>query len=99
HEPRREPQRDAIVRPEGLAPAAGEADRPRVGERLSVEVGEEDRRRLIIGDEAAAIDMTVAGAVLERDSPLPPGLARQRLGIGPERVTRLARHREGGIAR
>src|SRR5690348_1170322 len=43
--------------------------------------------------------MAVAGAVLQRDAPLPSGLPRQRLRVGPECVARFARDRERGIAR
>src|SRR4051812_14377812 len=99
HEPRSEPKRDDIVRPESLAAPAGEADRPRIGERLAIEVGKQDRGRLVVREELAAIDVAVAGAMLERNPPLPPGLSRHRLRIGSEGVARLAWDRERGVAR
>ena len=71
-------ERDAIAVPH-LAPlAAGEAKPVGVGELLAVEVGEEQRLGGIVVDMLARIDEAVAGAVLERDAPLPARLARGR---------------------
>lgn len=42
--------------------------------------------------------MTVAGAMLQRDAPLPTGGAGHRLGVGAQFGTRFARHRERGVA-
>src|SRR6185437_14189645 len=55
HETRGEPQREAIVRPEGLAPPTGKLDRARVGERWCVERSKKVERRLVIRNELAAI--------------------------------------------
>src|SRR3546814_8861031 len=42
--------------------------------------------------------MAVARPVLERDTPLPAGLVRDRLRIGPRRTGILARHRDRAVA-
>src|SRR3546814_20490850 len=66
--------------------ARGEAQRPRIAHRGAVEPREQGRRRLVVGDVRARIDIAVAGAMLERDAPLPPrrlrGRSRQRLPVG-----------------
>ena len=81
-EARGEAQRDAIPVPH-LAPlAAGEAKAIGVGELLAVEIGEQQLLGVIVVDMLARIDETVAGAMLERDAPLPAGLARGRASVG-----------------
>src|SRR3979411_2599935 len=54
---------------------------------------------LIITDEPTAIDITVAGAVLEWDSPLPSCRAGSRQGIGSELAGALAGNCNGAVAR
>src|SRR3546814_10199400 len=71
--------------------ARGEAQRPRIAHRGAVEPREQGRRRLVVGDVRARIDIAVAGAMLERDAPLPPrrlrGRSRQRLPVRSEEHT------------
>src|SRR5690606_6117946 len=55
--------------------------------------------RLVVGDELAAIDVTVADPVLERDAPLPSGLARGGAGEWGEIVDRGARYGQRPVAR
>ncbi len=74
-EARRQPQRHAIFVPGLLAPAGGEAQRQRFGQRLAFEIGQQ---RLAAPSSSpmkrAAIDMAVADAVLQRNAPLPAGV-------------------------
>ena len=99
HEPRRQPERDAVLHPHRAPFAGGELQRARLGERCAVEPGEQDRRRAIVTQMRARIDDAVAGAVLERDAPLPARLARGGAGIGGQRLDARARHRQRTIAR
>src|SRR5258708_6182 len=46
--------------------------------------------RLVIADEPAAIDIAIAGAMLERNAPLPSGLAGGRYGIWSQLSRALA---------
>ena len=92
-------ERDAIAVPH-LAPlAAGEAKPVGIGELLAVEVGEQQLLGGIVVDMLARIDEAVAGAMLERDPPLPARLARGRARVGRERCGAGARHRHRAIAR
>src|SRR3569833_3788345 len=54
--------------------------------------------RGVFASEAAAIDMAVAGAVLQRNAPLPSGFARRDLGIGLRRSVTFAWYGEGAVA-
>ena len=54
---------------------------------------------LVIGDEAAAIYVAVAGAVLQRNAPLPTGLVRDRLRVWPEMFGASGRRCKRWIAR
>ena len=77
-----QPQRDHVAVPE-LAPHAGdEAQRAWIGQGLAVEVGQQGRRRLVVADEIAAIDIAIAHPVLQWDAPLPAGRARRGAGVG-----------------
>ena len=93
-----EPQRDAVLVPELLAPAGREAQEPRLRQRLAVQVGQQRGRRLIVADEAAAIDIAVADAMLQRNAPLPAGLARRGARVGRQGAGALAGHRHRPIA-
>ncbi len=64
----------------------------------AVEIGEKLRRRFVVGQCVARIDNAVAGAVLERDAPLPAGRVRGGAGIGGEVFRARARHRECAVA-
>src|SRR3982074_190971 len=54
---------------------------------------------LVVTHEPTAIDIAVAGAVLEWDSPLPSGRAGRRQGIGSELARALAGNCNGAVAR
>src|SRR3546814_16883464 len=90
---RSEPERDDIGVPRALPHPGAEAQRSGFGERAALDVSEQDRGRFIFADEVAAKDMAVARPVLERDTPLPAGLVRDRLRIVPLRTGILLRHR------
>ena len=75
-EPAGEAQGDHVLVP-NLGSVPGRKAQPvGLGERLAVEIGEQQVDRLIVTDVFGAIDMTVTDAVLQRDAPLPAGLAR-----------------------
>ena len=63
-EPAGKPHRDHVAAPRFGAAAGGEADGARVGERRRIEVGEQALCRLVVRRKGAAIDPTVAGAVI-----------------------------------
>jgi hypothetical protein len=65
---------DAVAVPGFLAPAGDEFQESRLCQGPTVEVLHERRRGLIIADMLARIDVTVAGAMLQRDAPLPAGV-------------------------
>ena len=70
-------------------------------ERPAVEIAAASPR-LIVADEAAAVDVAVAGAMLQRDAPLPPGRSRRRPRIGrggpPSRTAPRPRDRRAASA-
>src|SRR5215213_7601156 len=92
HEAGRKADRDRIMRPDVVALTGDEAERTRLVCGFAVQIGQKDVSRLVVADKAAAIDMAVAGAVLQRNPPLPPRLTGDRLGKGPESLTICARH-------
>ena len=91
-------ERDAVAVPH-LAPlAARETEPVGVRELLAVEVGEQQLLGRLVVDMLARIDEAVAGAVLERNAPLPSRLARRRPRIGSERIGARAGHRHRPVA-
>src|SRR3546814_9531803 len=74
----REPDRDAIAVPDRLAMPRDEAQPVGVGERRAGQPRAQQSLGFVMLQMRARIDMAVAGAVLERDAPLPPRLARGR---------------------
>ena len=72
----------------GLAALAGpELDDARLGEHLAFDVGQQSLLRLLVGQVAAAVHHAVADAMLQRNAPLPAGLARDRARVGNGRPT------------
>jgi hypothetical protein len=99
HEARRQPQRDHVAVPGPAALAGDEAQHPRLGQRLAVEVGQQGRGGLVLADVRAAEHVAVADPVLQRDPPLPAGVARGRAGVGRDRRIRVgAGHRDRAVA-
>src|SRR3546814_2678774 len=78
------------MRPGLLALARLETQHARFGHRLAVEIGEQGRRRLVVRNIGARIDIAVAGAMLERGAPLPARRApgRSRIGMKVRRARR-----------
>ena len=84
---------DAVASP-GLAPLSGpELDDARLDERLAFDVGQQGLLRLLVAEIAAAIHHAVADAMLQRNAPLPAGIARDRARVreSPGPPTRSAR--------
>jgi len=94
-----QPERDAIAMPDLVADAAGEAQCAWLGQRLAIEVGEQQRAGLVFAHEVAAIDMAIAGAVLQRDAPLPAGRPGIGLRVRAHRLGPDTGHGDGTIAR
>src|SRR5690606_19357292 len=84
----------------GLGPVPGlEAKLVRRGERLPVEIGEQERGRLVLAHEIRAVDVAVADPVLERNAPLPARRASGRAGQGLPVSGQCAGDRHGAVAR
>ena len=82
-----------------LAAATGqEADQARVGDGRAVHAGDQRGARGIVVLIAAGVDIAVAGAMLERDTPAPSGLRRRGARIGSDVLLRRAGGRPGAIA-
>ena len=73
--------RDDVPVPRLLAPPGLEAQRARLGQRRAVEVAQQDRGGLVLAHVLAGEHVAVADAVLQRDAPLPAGLARGRARV------------------
>src|SRR5207302_2055010 len=91
---RGKPERNDVLDPWLPAVTGLEAKRPRIGQRLTVEIREQRRRRLIVRDMLARIDVAVANPVLERNSPLPASRPRRRSRERQMVATKFARHGE-----
>ena len=93
----RETQRDTVAVP-GLLPAPGaEFELPRFGNGRTRQVLQQQRTRLVVGTEAAAVDDAVAGAMLQRNAPLPADGMRHRPCIRWRRLRVLGLHRPGAV--
>src|SRR5580658_509869 len=81
-----EPDGDDVLVPELVALARGKPDRlGGIGERLAVEVLQQHLEGLVVADEAAAVNVAVAGAMLQRNAPLPAAGAGRHTGVGRQR--------------
>src|SRR5688572_26836317 len=76
----REAQRHDVLVPGFQAPAGAELDHPRLGQGPALHFREQLLRGLLIGHVAAAIDESVADAMLQRNAPAPTRLMRNRAG-------------------
>ena len=94
-EPAGEADGHDITVPAQFAATGGEAQELRIGQGLAVEVGQQRFRRFLFRCEIRAEDMTVAGAVLERNTPLPAGRMGGGARIGRD-IARLFAGYEGG---
>src|SRR3954447_22157188 len=93
-----EPERNHVFDPWLAAVTGLEPKRPGISQRLTVEICEQRRGGLVVGDVSARIDIAITDPMLERNSPLPAGRprrrSRERQMIAPE----LARHGECPVA-
>src|SRR3546814_6032225 len=69
-----------------------------VRQRRAGEARAQQRLGLVMVQMRARIDIAVAGAVLERDAPLPPRLARGCTREGRGIALAFARHRDRAVA-
>ena len=99
HEAAGQSQGDAVPAPELLAPAGGEFQQPGLVQRGAVQIVEQGGDRFVVAHVAAAKDVAVADAMLQRYAPLPAGIAGGRAGIGTEGIHPLARHGNRPVAR
>src|SRR5712671_1162595 len=89
-----EPDGHDVLVPELVALAGGKPDRfGGIGERLAIEVFQQEGPGLVVADEAAAVNVTVAGAVLQWNAPLPARRTRGHTGVGRWRPHLLAWNR------
>src|SRR6185437_16698808 len=66
-----EAERHAVLRPRLAAASRREAQRQGFRDPRVIETVEQQIARAVVIHEAAAIDMTIAGAMLQRNTPLP----------------------------
>jgi hypothetical protein len=71
----------------------------RIRQRLAVQVRQQGRGGFVVADVPARIHVAVAGAVLQRNAPLPAGRARGGARIGRDRVHAFAGHGQRAVAR
>src|SRR5258706_15888485 len=90
--------RDAVAVPQATPLAGPEGDQARRGQGLAVQVFQQNGGGLVFLHELARIDMTVAGAVLQRYTPLPPRAVGGRSRDRQQDLIRFARHRDGPVA-
>src|SRR3546814_6029359 len=77
HEAARQADGDAIAIPLPPPYPGGEAQEIGLGQRVALDIAEQPIERRVALQIAAAIDEPIAGAVLERDAPLPACVMRQ----------------------
>ena len=92
-------QGDDVLVPVFPAPSGDEAEPARVGQTLAIQTLNQGVLGVLVGDEVRAIDIAVAGAVLQGDAPLPAGLARRGRGPGAHRLDLGAGHRDRPVHR
>src|SRR3546814_7226557 len=76
---------DAIAIPLPPPYPGGEAQEIGLGQRVALDIAEQPIERRVALQIAAAIDEPIAGAVLERDAPLPACVMRHHPRIGGRR--------------
>src|SRR5438270_10906813 len=95
-----QPDGHDVLVPELVALPGGKPDRfRRIGERLAIEVLQQDDHRLVVAHESAAVNVAVAGAMLQRNAPLPARLARGHTRVGRWRLYFLAWNRSRPVQR
>ena len=89
---------NAVAVPGLAALARPELDDARLGEHLAFDVGQQALFGRVVGEVAAAVHHAVADAMLQRDAPLPAGIARDRARVGNGRPHGLGLQRHGAVA-
>src|SRR5687767_3192447 len=98
HKAARKTQRDAVAAPELATPPGGKAEQAWFGQRRALYVCQQRRRCFIVADVAAAVDVPIAGAVLQGNTPLPTSGSSRCACVRQELSNVLARHCEGAVA-
>ena len=98
-EARRKADGHHVLVPERTAPPRGEEELLGLGQQGPFEVLEQLAFGLVVGNEVAAIDLSVADAVLKRNAPLPAPGSRRGARERRERAAGFARHRNRPVAR
>src|SRR5581483_538737 len=93
-----ETERHAIVLPDLTPLSGGEFEQSRRPERCPIEVGEQCPGSLVLIEVAAAEDVSVARAVLQRDPPLPSRSVSDRARKRSRRTEASAGQRQRAIA-
>ncbi len=93
------PQRDHVLLPRPGPVARRKAQLVGLGQRLAVEIGEQQAGRFVLAHVLRAIDMAVADPVLQRDAPLPPRRPRRRAGQRFAITGQRAGYGDGAVAR
>ena len=89
---------DAVLHPGLFAPPGDEADQPRIGQRLAVQIGQQCAVGLVVGNVGRRVDIAIADPVLQRDAPLPARFTRRGPRVGREGLDTLARHGQSPVA-
>src|SRR5690348_8453786 len=89
-EARGEPHRDTVAAPGLAAHPGGELEQPRLAQGSSLEAAEELCPGFVVRHQPAAIDVSVADTMLQRNPPLPPCSAGGRYRIWREITGPLA---------
>ncbi len=95
----RESHRDDVPVPRQSAHPRRKAKHARLSRGLTIEIPHQDRRRFVLAHVPTAEDVPVTDSVLQRNTPLPTGLMRDRFGVRKKRLGRFARHRDRTVVR
>src|SRR4030095_12199374 len=95
----REAQRDTVAMPGFFTAPGAELELLGFGDRRPRQVFQQQRARFVVGTEAAAVDDAVAGAMLQRNAPLPADGMRHRPCVRWRRRRILGLHRPGAVGR
>ena len=84
HETAGQTDRHHIAVPALLAQSRYELEAPWLGQRLAVQIGQQGRGRFVVADKLTAVDVAIANAVLQGNTPLPAGPVRRGAGVGQQ---------------
>src|SRR5690625_7428039 len=76
------PDGDTVLIPKFFPLPSSEPYRLRIRQGLTIQIGQQNGGGLILAHKVAGIYVAVAGAMLERDAPLPPGLGCRWASVG-----------------